>query len=104
MESNKETIRQETLEMEIIVQLDKDMVEQQINTNNTLHHITIEKGFEYRADTTFSISEKIKLYRQEYEKKFKDTGLMADIITRLIISIQKNTLRRSHQLTFARTH
>ena len=50
------------------------------------------------------ISEKIKLYRQEYEKKFKDTGLMADIITRLIISIQKNTLRRSHQLTFARTH
>ena len=35
------------------------------------------------------ISEKIKLYKQEYEKKFKDTGLMADIITRLIISIQK---------------
>ena len=33
---------------------------QEINTNNTLHHITIEKGFDYRADTTFSIAEKIK--------------------------------------------
>ena len=49
----------------------------------------------YFSDVTISsdvsdyISEKIKLYRQEYEKKFKDTGLMADIITRLIISIQK---------------
>ena len=35
--------------------------EQRINTNNTLHHITIEKGFDYRADTTFSIAEKIKV-------------------------------------------
>ena len=49
----------------------------------------------YFSDVTISsdvsdyISEKIKLNRQEYEKKFKDTGLMADIITRLIISIQK---------------
>ena len=34
---------------------------QQINTNNTLHHITIEKGFDYRADTTFSVAEKIKV-------------------------------------------
>ena len=41
------------------------------------------------SDVSDYISEKIKLYRQEYEKKFKDTGLMADIITRLIISIQK---------------
>ena len=41
------------------------------------------------SDVSDYISEKVKLCRQEYEKKFKDTGLMADIITRLIISIQK---------------
>ena len=35
--------------------------EQEINTNNTLHHIKIEKGFDFRADTTFSIAEKVKV-------------------------------------------
>ena len=35
--------------------------EQKINTKNTLHHITIEKGFDFRADTTFSIAERIKV-------------------------------------------
>ena len=35
--------------------------EQRINTNNSSHNITIEKGFDYRADTTFSIAEKIKV-------------------------------------------
>ena len=35
--------------------------DQQINANNMLHKITIEKGFDYRADTTFSIAEKIKV-------------------------------------------
>ena len=34
---------------------------QQIHTDNMLHSITIEKGFDYRADTTFSIAEKIKI-------------------------------------------
>ena len=33
---------------------------QEININNISHYITIEKGFDYRADTTFSIAEKIK--------------------------------------------
>ena len=35
--------------------------EQKISTNSMLHNITIEKGFDYRADTTFSIAEKIKI-------------------------------------------
>ena len=35
--------------------------EQKISTENMLHQITIEKGFDYRADTTFSIAEKIKV-------------------------------------------
>jgi len=35
------------------------------------------------------ISEKIAFARIEYENKFNDLGLMADIVTRLIISIQK---------------
>ena len=49
MESNKETIRQETLEMEIIVQLDKDMVEQQINTklSDKEWNVFIDNGDEF---------------------------------------------------------
>ena len=35
--------------------------EQKISTENMLHQITIGKGFDYRADTTFSIAEKIKV-------------------------------------------
>ena len=44
--------------------------EQRINTNNTLHHIIIEKGFDYRADTTFSIAEKIKVTIIDTNKKY----------------------------------
>ena len=42
------------------------------------------------SHVTNYISTKIKLARKEYEPKFKDPGLMADIITRLIVSIQKH--------------
>ena len=34
--------------------------QQEININNSWHNVTIDKGFDYRADTTFSIAEKIK--------------------------------------------
>ena len=34
--------------------------EQEISVNNFIHNIKIERGFDYRADTTFSIAEKIK--------------------------------------------
>ena len=33
---------------------------QQIDVSNTIHHINIDKGFDFRADTTFSIPEKIR--------------------------------------------
>ena len=33
---------------------------QKITIGDVIHHIDIDKGFDYRADTTFSIPEKIK--------------------------------------------
>ena len=71
---------------------------QQISINNILHNISIDKGFDYRADTTFSITEKIKntIIDTIYMiSEFKDSSNKIDLDTTYVNSSMINKRKKS---------